>query len=358
MSTQTNSLKLKNGLEFKGKTFEWTQTTSGEVVFNTGLTGYVETLTDPSYCDQILVFTYPLIGNYGIPEADKWESKQIYANGVIINNVHTQTTHHEAKQDFVSWLKEQDVPVMYDVDTRALTKTIRDEGVMPGVIKSHSHTTSNIDSLTDINEQHLVEKVSAENSKVVYKSDSEAPTIIVMDCGMKQSILKNLKQYEWNIKILPHDEKPDFNQIDGLFVSNGPGDPTKCTETIQILQEAMKKDIPLFGICLGAQVLALAGGAETYKLTYGHRSHNQPCKHTKTGNCYITSQNHGFCIHKESLPSKWEITFNNLNDDTVEGIEHADKPFFAVQFHPEASPGPTDTTWLFDKFHQSVIDNI
>lgn len=320
----------------------------GEVVFNTGMVGYVESLTDPSYTGQILVFTYPLIGNYGVAESSHWESKKIHVKGVIMSELAPFYSNPNATFSLKNWLEEQNIPYLVDVDTRAITKRLRSRGVIPGAITplhEAPNTFENFDSI------HWVEKVSVKEP--IYYGSGEK-LIIVIDCGIKENILRSLLDFPVRLKRVPYDYDFTNEPFDGVFISNGPGDPTQCEKTIRILQKALTYKKPIFGICLGTQLMALSVGAKTYKLPFGHRSHNQPCLQIGTTRSFLTSQNHSYAIDESTLPSDWKVSFRNLNDQSVEGIEHESLPFFSVQFHPEAAPGPMDTTWLFEKFYKQI----
>ncbi len=342
-------LVLQDGEVFEGLAPAWQDKPFfGEVVFTTGMMGYVESLTDPSYAGQILTFTFPLIGNYGVPDPSKWESSKIHAHGVIISQPSASFHHYAAKWSLLDWLRDQKVPILTDVDTRALTKLLREYGVTLGAITSEKKLPRKFE---DPNITHLVQRVSIKAPRI-YGSGKKK--IIAVDCGMKENIVRCLGNFPWTIKRVPFDYDYTGEEWDGVFVSNGPGDPMICKETIAILKKALLKKKPMFGICLGAQLMALAIGARTFKLPYGHRGQNQPCIHLPDQRCYLTSQNHGYAIHEKSLPKNWKVSFRNLNDQTIEGIEHSSLPFFAVQFHPEASPGPVDTLWLFEKFYKMV----
>jgi carbamoyl-phosphate synthase small subunit len=351
--TKGSWLVLENGAIFTGVSpFEQYGTFTGEVVFTTGMTGYPESLTDPSYAGQILTFTYPLIGNYGVPQRDKWESAKIHAKGVIINEACYHWNHHSSTQSLLEWLQTQNIPILMGVDTRALTKLLRESGTLQGIITNEK--TKKYDFKNTLQE-HWVATVSTSKT-INYNEDlnSDQKKIIVVDCGIKENILRSFNHLPLTLQRVPYNY--DFTQesYDGIFVSNGPGDPMKCIETIAILKKALSQNKPIFGICLGAQLMALAAGAKTYKLPFGHRGQNQPCLDLTTKRCYITSQNHGYAIDEHSLTKDWKVSFKNLNDRSVEGIAHNTKPFFAVQFHPEANPGPTDTTWLFEQFYQMI----
>lgn len=317
----------------------------GEVVFNTGMVGYAESLTDPSYSGQILVFTYPLIGNYGVADAETWESKKIHARGVVVSELAPFFSNHSAKHSLSQWLADQQIPVLSGVDTRALTKCLRSKGVVPGAIGA---LNTKPDHFEDFEHIDWVKEVSIKEPKM-YGSGEKL--IIAVDCGMKENILRSLLQLPIRVKRVPYNYDFTNEEYDGVFLSNGPGDPMRCQETVAILQKAMAKQKPIFGICLGTQLMALAVGAKTYKLVFGHRSHNQPCLYIPTNRSYLTSQNHGYAIDEKTLPTDWKVSFRNLNDESVAGIEHTSLPFFSVQFHPEAAPGPEDTQWLFNKFY-------
>lgn len=320
----------------------------GEVVFNTGMVGYVESLTDPSYAGQILVFTYPLIGNYGVSDKSTWESSQIHVKGVVMSELAPFYSSHSAQHSLIQWLAEHHIPYLVGVDTRALTKRLRTRGVIPGAI-----CPSNVkpDHFEDFSGIPWVKNVSIKEPRI-YGSGEKL--VIAVDCGMKENIIRNLLNFPVRIKRVPHDYDFTNEPFDAVFVSNGPGDPVHCQATIGILKKALTKKKPTFGICLGTQLLALAAGAKTYKLPFGHRSHNQPCLDLASQRCFLTSQNHSYAVDETTLPNDWQVSFRNLNDQSVEGIEHKHLPFFAVQFHPEAAPGPLDTQWLFQKFYDLI----
>jgi carbamoyl-phosphate synthase small subunit len=343
----SGQLILASGETFEGYAPNWQKDHSffGEVVFTTGMTGYVESLTDPSYAGQILTFTYPLIGNYGVPESSAWESARIQAKGVIISEEYATFHHFEGKSSFREWLFAQKVPFLSGIDTRALTKRLRSSGVALGALTSEKNFKAHF---FDPNASHLVAQVSVK-TPIVYGNGKKK--VIAIDCGMKENIVRSLSKLPLTVKRVPHDYNFLNEEYDGLFISNGPGDPTQCLETIALLRAALTRKKPIFGICLGTQLLSLALGAKTYKLPYGHRGQNQPCSDEETGRCYLTSQNHGYAVEEKSLPEEWRVSFRNLNDCSVEGIAHRHLPFFAVQFHPEASPGPVETQWLFQKFY-------
>ncbi len=338
---QPSRLVVRGGLELDGFSPSWQQgQTAGEVVFNTGMTGYVESLSDPSYAGQILVFTYPLIGNYGVTSLDTWESDRVQVSAVVVSEVSLNYSHAGSEESLLDWLKRQNVPLITGVDTRMLTKYLRTKGTMIGAI-----TYGN--SKVNLPQKLPVSKVSIASPRTY--NPKQHKTVILVDCGTKLNILRSLESYPIKIKRVPADYDYTREDYAGVVISNGPGDPLDYSKTVEIAKKALELGRPVFGICLGVQIIGLAAGAKTYKLPYGHRGHNQPCMDNGE-HCYITSQNHGYAIDARSLPSSWEVTFRNLNDDSVEGIRHKTKPLFGVQFHPEACPGPTDTAWLFKSF--------
>jgi len=344
------SLQLEDGSEYEGLSFGAEKSVSGEVVFNTGMVGYVESLSDPSYTGQILALTYPMIGNYGVPGRTRsgnlplhYESDNVRIAGLIVADYSPGKEHWQAVKTLSDWLKEENRPALTAIDTRALTKKLREKGTMLGKIVFDS----DIDFL-DPNTVDLVKKVTI-GEPVLYNESGDR-TIIVIDCGVKFNILRNLIKRNCRVLRVPCDYDFFSLEFDGVLVSNGPGNPEMCRETIGIVKKCLGDGIPTFGICLGNQIMALAAGAETYKLKYGHRSQNQPCLELGTKRCYITSQNHGYAIADSTLPEEWETWFSNANDKTNEGIKHRSRPFMAVQFHPENSPGPADSEFLFDLF--------
>lgn len=338
-----SKLLLESGEVFSGFSPEWQKKNCfGEVVFSTGMTGYVESLTDPSFAGQILTFTFPLIGNYGVPHSKSWESEKIQATGVVVGSI-TRPSHWDSKQSFLAWLEDQKIPLICGVDTRSLTKLLRKKGVALGAICTNKLPRKFVDP----NTEHLVKKVSILD-KQHYGTGRKK--IILVDCGMKENILRALLKFDVQILRVPYDYDYSRDEYDGLFFSNGPGNPVICKETIAILKRNLGRKKPIMGICLGAQLMALAIGAKTYKLKFGHRGQNHPCMDLERKRAILTSQNHGFAIDEKSLPKDWKVFFRSLNDDSVEGIIHKKLPFFAVQFHPESHPGPTDGFYLFEKF--------
>jgi carbamoyl-phosphate synthase small subunit len=340
-------LFLKDGSVFEGKSFGASKSMNGEVVFNTGMTGYVESLTDPSYAGQILVCTYPLIGNYGVPDKKYFESNKIQIAGLVVAEYSEKYSHHAAKESLAQWLKASGVPAITGVDTRALTKKLREHGVMLGALAEKPPK-----KFTDPNEENLVAKVSPKKKQVYGNGPIR---IVLIDCGAKENIVRSLARKETTVIRVPWNYDFTNEKYRALAISNGPGDPTQCVPTIEHIRAAMKDKKPIVGVCLGNQLLALAAGAKTYKLKYGHRGQNQPAIDTQTGRCYITSQNHGFAVDTKSLPAHWKEWFVNANDGSNEGVAHSSMPWRSVQFHPEASPGPTDTHWIFDRFIDDLI---
>ena len=349
-----SKLVLEDGSIFEGYSFGSKKVVNGEVVFNTGMVGYPESLTDPSYRGQILVLTYPLIGNYGVPGNEKednvlknFESDRIQVQGLIISNYSDRYSHWNAKKSLSDWMKEYSIPGIYGIDTRELTKKLRKKGTMLGKIVYGKENVS----FEDPNKRNLVSEVSVKKP-IVYKKGKKK--IILVDCGTKNNIIRAFLKRNFTVMRVPWDYNFLDEKADGIILSNGPGDPKKCRQTIENTRKALSKNTPILGICLGSQILALAAGANTYKLKYGHRSHNQPCIEAGTKRCYITSQNHGYAVDADTLPEDWREWFLNNNDNTNEGIIHISKPFFGTQFHPEASPGPDDTEFLFDLFIRSI----
>ncbi len=343
-------LILEDGTELDGKSFGAPESMAGEVVFNTAMTGYPESLTDPSYKGQILVLTYPLVGNYGVPVSEEkggmlkfYESDKIQISGLVISDYSFDYSHWNAEDSLAGWLKKNDIPGIFGIDTRALTKKLREKGTMLGKIIVDDKDVD----WYDPNKENLVAAVSTKRREVYGNGKYR---ILLVDCGVKNNIIRYFLEKGTTVIRVPWDTDLSKEEYDGLFISNGPGDPKMCTKTIKQLEVALEEDKPVFGICLGNQLLSLASGADTYKLKYGHRSHNQPVLKVGTNKAYITSQNHGFAVDNDSLGNEWESLFININDQTNEGMKHKSKPIFSTQFHPEASGGPTDTAFLFDEF--------
>ena len=350
-------LILEDGSQFEGTAFGYQKSTSGELVFNTAMTGYPESLTDPSYKGQLLVATYPLIGNYGVPNKTEkqellefYESDKIQVSALVISEYSQEYNHWNAEKSLDDWMKESKVPGIYGIDTRLLTSILREKGSMLGKIIIEEQDVD----FYNPNTENLVDLVSIKEKQVYGNGKYK---ILLIDCGVKNNIIRHLLSRDTTVIRVPWDYDISQEKYDGLFISNGPGDPEKCTVTVQNLASAFENDEPIFGICLGHQLMALAEGASTYKLKYGHRSHNQPVLHVGTNKAYITSQNHGFAVDEKSIDKDWENYFTNLNDDTNEGLKHKNKPFFSTQFHPEALGGPTDTEFLFDEFLNAIKES-
>lgn len=347
------TLLLEDGSRFEGYSFGYPAATAGEVVFNTAMTGYPESLTDPSYEGQILVTTYPILGNYGVPSADVkteanvsdyFESGNIHCKAIICQDYSWVPSHWQAERSLSQWLNDEKIPGLYGIDTRALTKLLRNKGSMLGVIIPEGETAPDF---YDPNKENLIAKVSTKEIQTFGNGDK---TVVLVDCGTKYNIIRCLTKRGVKVVLVPWDY--DFNQLeyDGLFISNGPGNPDFAEKTVAHIRKALENDKPVCGICMGNQLLSKAAGAKVYKLKYGHRSHNQPVRKVGSNECYITSQNHGFAVDPTTLGEDWEPLFINMNDDTNEGIRHKTKPFFSAQFHPEASSGPKDTEFIFDDF--------
>ncbi|HOX31918.1 MAG TPA: glutamine-hydrolyzing carbamoyl-phosphate synthase small subunit [Spirochaetales bacterium] len=345
-------LRLEDGSCYEGRSFGAGGSIAGEVVFTTGMTGYPQALTDPSFHGQILVCSYPLVGNYGVPGPgrDRWgiplhfESERIWAAGLVVSEACRSPSHFASERGLPDWLAEEGVPGIEGIDTRALTMRLRVRGVMRGSIEVEGAEPG----AAGEGPAHPVARVSPASPRLY--NEGGRPRVALIDCGAKNNILRCLLGRGAEVRVLPWDASLEGLEYDGLFLSNGPGDPKACTKTIATLRRALAEERPVFGVCLGAQLLGLAAGADTYKLRYGHRGQNQPCVERGSGRCYITSQNHGYALREESLPAGWEAWFENGNDGTVEGIRSTEGPFSAVQFHPEGCPGPRDTEFLFDAF--------
>lgn len=340
------TLILDDNTRFNGYSFGAEHPAGGEVVFNTAMTGYTESLTDPSYAGQIAVLTFPLIGNYGVPGKLFWESERIHPEALVVSDYSESFSHWNAVESLGDWLKRENVPGITGIDTRALTKRLRESGVMMGKIEIED--TDNTLSSVDYGSENYVEKVSCR--EVIQYNEGKSKRVVLVDCGVKANIIRCLIKRGLEVIRVPWDY--DFKELeyDGVLVSNGPGNPDRCQATVENIRRAMHDEKPVFGICMGHQLLAKAGGASIYKLKYGHRSHNQPVRMVGTNRCFITSQNHGYAVDGKTFGTDWETLFENMNDGSNEGIRHRSKPWFSVQFHPEAAAGPTDTEFLFDEF--------
>lgn len=345
------SLILSDGSKYDGLLFGAQESTTGEVVFNTGMTGYTESLSDPSYEGQILVATYPLQGNYGLPPRDEkgglssfYESKKLHPTAFIVQDYSEGYSHWNAVESLEEGMKRAGMVGLMGIDTRALTQKLRSSGSMLGKIIPANGEDPGFLRYDEVN---LVDKVS---TKEVIEYKGGKKRVVLVDCGCKENIIRHLLQRDLSVIQVPWDY--DFTKLeyDGLFISNGPGNPNLCEATVEHVRASIAAEIPTTGICMGNQIMALAIGAPVEKMKYGHRSHNQPVLMEGTNKCFITSQNHGFAVNDSQLPDGWRTYFSNLNDHTNEGLIHESGKFFSVQFHPEACGGPTDTTFIFDDF--------
>lgn len=351
-------LTFHDGNRFEGESFGAEIPASGELVFSTGMMGYPESLTDPSYKGQILVLTYPIVGNYGVPDRQLWESDKIMVSGLIVSDYINTPSHYQSKSTLSQWLNAENIPALEIKDTRLLTQIIRDKGADLASI-----TFGRNIKFYDPNKENLVDLVSIKKP-LLQKGKPGGKTVVLIDCGAKRNIQKALLKRGINTVTIPWDFDPfekdgletlknlGIRKFDALLISNGPGDPKYASETVRIIRKAMQIKVPVLGVCLGHQLLALAAGGTTKKLKYGHRSQNQPCVMEGSSRCYITTQNHGFAV--ENIPPGFNTWFTNANDKTNEGIIHKNLPFMSVQFHPEATPGPQDTEWIFDYFLEKI----
>ncbi len=363
-------LLLEDGTVFDGIGFGFSTITFGEAVFNTGMVGYAEALTDPSYSGQILVLTYPLVGNYGVPDTSTkdsdgitkyFESDKIQARGLVVHELSLTASHWNLSMTLDEWLYREKIPAITGIDTRALTMKLRTKGVMMAALAVSEKEIdvkdlkAKLESAKKYNDEEFMDAVSVKEPKI-YGTGTES--IVVVDTGVKNAILRNVRNLGYKVIRVPWNysiEKILSYNPKGVVISNGPGDPIKCTDTMKTAKALIEKNIPTLGICLGAQILGLAGGADTYKLKYGHRGQNKSCIDLDNNQVYVTNQNHGYCIDPKSLDkTDFKLWFSNADDKTVEGIKHKKKNIIAVQFHPEASPGPFDCMFVFDELKKII----
>lgn len=354
------TLQLSDGTEFHGKSFGYEQPVAGEVVFNTAMMGYPESLTDPSYAGQLLTMTFPLVGNYGVPPftfdkqtglPDFMESDRIYASALIVSDYSEQYSHWNAVESLGEWLQREKVPGITGIDTRELTKVLREHGVMMGKILFDDEPNNVPEA--DYEGVNFVDRVSVK--EIVRYNEGAGRQVVLVDCGVKANIIRELIQRGVEVVRVPWNYDYTDMEFDGLFLANGPGDPDMCSEAVEIIRKQMSRSRkPICGICMGNQLLSKAAGATIYKLKYGHRGHNQPVRMVGTQKCFITSQNHGYAVDARTLDKDWEELFVNMNDASNEGIRHKENPWFSSQFHPEACSGPVDTEFMFDKFVETL----
>ena len=349
------TLVLEDGTKFHGQSFGYDQPVAGEVVFNTAMMGYPESLTDPSYAGQLMTLTYPLVGNYGVPPfsvepnglATCMESDKIYASAIIVADYSEKYSHWNAVESLASWLKREHVPGITGIDTRELTKVLREHGVMMGKI-IFDDEPDNIPT-AEYEGVNWVDRVSCKD--IIRYNEGAGKKVVLVDCGVKNNIIRCLINRGVEVIRVPWNYDYTSMDFDGLFLGNGPGDPDMCEDAVNVIRRQMSLSRkPICGICMGNQLLAKAGGATIYKLKYGHRSHNQPVREVGTNRCYVTSQNHGYAVDAKTLGSDWRELFVNMNDGSNEGVCHKENPWFTSQFHPEACSGPIDTEFMFDRF--------
>lgn len=353
------TLVLEDGTKFHGQSFGYDQPVAGEVVFNTAMMGYPESLTDPSYAGQLMTLTYPLVGNYGVPPfsvepdglATFMESDKIYASAIIVADYSEKYSHWNAVESLASWLKREHVPGITGIDTRQLTKVLREHGVMMGKI-IFDDEPDNIPT-AEYEGVNWVDRVSCKD--IIRYNEGAGKKVVLVDCGVKNNIIRCLVNRGVEVIRVPWNYDYTSMDFDGLFLGNGPGDPDMCEDAVNVIRRQMSLSRkPICGICMGNQLLAKAGGATIYKLKYGHRSHNQPVREVDTNRCYVTSQNHGYAVDAKTLGSDWRELFVNMNDGSNEGVCHKENPWFTSQFHPEACSGPIDTEFMFDRFIKTL----
>ena len=353
------TLVLEDGTKFHGQSFGYDQPVAGEVVFNTAMMGYPESLTDPSYAGQLMTLTYPLVGNYGVPPftvennglATFMESDKIYASAIIVADYSEKYSHWNAVESLADWLKREHVPGITGIDTRQLTKVLREHGVMMGKI-IFDDEPENIPT-AEYEGVNWVDRVSCKD--IIRYNVGAGKKVVLVDCGVKNNIIRCLVNRGVEVIRVPWNYDYTSMDFDGLFLGNGPGDPDMCEDAVNVIRKQMSLSRkPICGICMGNQLLAKAGGATIYKLKYGHRSHNQPVREVGTNRCYVTSQNHGYAVDAKTLGSDWHELFVNMNDGSNEGVAHKENPWFTSQFHPEACSGPIDTEFMFDRFIKTL----
>ena len=353
------TLVLEDGTKFHGQSFGYDQPVAGEVVFNTAMMGYPESLTDPSYAGQLMTLTYPLVGNYGVPPfsvepdglATFMESDKIYASAIIVADYSEKYSHWNAVESLASWLKREHVPGITGIDTRQLTKVLREHGVMMGKI-IFDDEPDNIPT-AEYEGVNWVDRVSCKD--IIRYNEGAGKKVVLVDCGVKNNIIRCLVNRGVEVIRVPWNYDYTSMDFDGLFLGNGPGDPDMCEDAVNVIRRQMSLSRkPICGICMGNQLLAKAGGATIYKLKYGHRSHNQPVREVGTNRCYVTSQNHGYAVDAKTLGSDWRELFVNMNDGSNEGVCHKENPWFTSQFHPEACSGPIDTEFMFDRLIKTL----
>lgn len=350
-------LILENGKVFEGESIGAEGEVIGEVVFTTAMTGYLETLTDPSYYGQIVCQTFPLIGNYGVIEED-FESPSSFVKGYIVRDICDTPSNFRSQGKLDDMLKKLGVIGICGIDTRELTKIVRESGVLNGIITdSPTLTADKKKQLDSYVIKDAVASVSCKQKKVMVTADKPTKKVALLDYGIKRNIIEKLMRRGCEVTVFPHDTSAEEIikfKPDGIMLSNGPGDPKENVYEIEQIKKLVDSGIPMFGICIGHQLLALSQGAKTYKLKYGHRGGNQPVKDVSTGRVYVSTQNHGYAVDNGTVPKNAKVSFVNVNDDTCEGIDYADSKVFSVQFHPEACAGPLDTGYLFDRFIENM----
>ena len=353
------TLVLSDGTKFHGKSFGYDAPVAGEVVFNTAMMGYPESLTDPSYAGQLLTMTFPLVGNYGVPPFTIGESgiptfmerDKIYVSALIVSDYTEEYSHWNAVESLAEWLKREHVPGITGIDTRELTKVLREHGVMMGKILFDDEP-DNIPE-ADYEGVNFVDRVSTK--EIIRYNEGAGKKVVLVDCGVKANIIRSLINRGVEVIRVPWNYDYTGMDYDGLFLANGPGDPDMCNDAVEVIRKQMSMSKkPICGICMGNQLLSKAAGAKIYKLKYGHRGHNQPVRMVGTDKCYITSQNHGYAVDASTLDKDWQELFVNMNDGSNEGIRHKENPWFTSQFHPEACSGPVDTYFMFDKFVETL----